>query len=145
MIEVRRRSTASPGQVWAVLADGWRYAEWVVGTSRMRAVDPGWPAPGSRLYHSVGGWPLLVDDTTSVVRVEPQQRMLLQARGWPAGEARVEVSITPDGTGSLLTLAEDLTHGPGTLIPAPGRQLMIGPRNRESLYRLALLAEGGPA
>jgi hypothetical protein len=28
----------------AVLHDGWTYPVWVVGASRMRGVDPGWPA-----------------------------------------------------------------------------------------------------
>jgi len=27
----RRDSTATPGQVWAVIADGWTYSQWVVG------------------------------------------------------------------------------------------------------------------
>ena len=45
----RRDSTATPGQVWAVIADGWTYSQWVVGNSRMRAVDADWPAPAMNL------------------------------------------------------------------------------------------------
>jgi hypothetical protein len=41
---VRRRCNCSPEQVFAVLHDGWTYPVWVVGASRMRDVDPGWPA-----------------------------------------------------------------------------------------------------
>ena len=37
-----RRSVDAPAEaVWDVLADGWQYATWVVGASRVRAVDPG--------------------------------------------------------------------------------------------------------
>ena len=45
---VSRPVAAPPEAVWAVLADGWQYGTWVVGASRVRAVDPGGrrPAPG---------------------------------------------------------------------------------------------------
>jgi hypothetical protein len=39
-------------------------------------------------------------------------------------------------------MSEDAVAGPGKLLPQPLRQLVIVPRNRETLYRLALLAEG---
>ena len=45
---------APPEKVWEVLSDGWLYPLWVVGASRMRAVDEHWPALGARLHHSVG-------------------------------------------------------------------------------------------
>jgi hypothetical protein len=47
-VGVQRRFNCSPGQVFAVLRDGWTYPVWVVGASRMRDVDDGWPAPGTR-------------------------------------------------------------------------------------------------
>jgi hypothetical protein len=34
-----RASACSPQAVFEVLADGWLYPGWVVGASRMRAVD----------------------------------------------------------------------------------------------------------
>ena len=43
---VTRRVHAPADDVWSVLADGWRYANWVVGASRIREVDPQWPEPG---------------------------------------------------------------------------------------------------
>lgn len=89
MIEVRRLVHAPPSAVWAVLSNGWLYPSWVVGASRMRAVDPAWPRVGARLHHSVGAWPLLISDSTSVVESVPEQRLVLQARGWPLGEARI--------------------------------------------------------
>lgn len=141
MIEVSRRVEARPEDVWRVLADGWSYPSWVVGASRMRAVDPRWPQVGARLHHSAGAWPLLVNDSTSVVVSVPDRRLTLQARGWPLGEARVDLRIEPDGDGCVVTIFEDATHGVGRLVPAPLRQLALGGRNTETLQRLAYLAE----
>ena len=67
MSTTSRPISATPEQVWEVLADGWLYPLFVVGASRMRDVDDDWPAVGSRLHHSVGTWPLLIDDTTEVL------------------------------------------------------------------------------
>lgn len=138
------REVAAPVEaVWKVLADGWSYANWVVGAARVRDVDPGWPAKGSRVHHSFGLWPLLIQDFTRVEVSGPPRELELTARGWPAGEAHVHVSVRPDGTDrSVVTITEDAVSGPGKLIPAPIRHLLIGPRNRETLHRLALLAEG---
>ncbi|MDI3193607.1 hypothetical protein QK290_04985 [Pseudarthrobacter sp. AL07] len=33
------------------------------------AVDAQWPGTGSRLHHSVGHWPLVINDSTSVAAV----------------------------------------------------------------------------
>lgn len=140
---MRRDSSASPAHVWAVLSDGWHYAGWVVGASRIRQVEQAWPAPGSKIHHSVGSWPLLLDDETEVLVSEPERRLVLQARGRPFGEARITLEIEPHGSGSLIRMLEDATHGPGRLMPKPLRQLAVVPRNRESLRRLAYLAERG--
>ena len=134
----------APAQaVWDVLADGWFYATWVVGASRVRDVDDSWPEQGAQIHHSVGIWPLLLNDTTRVERSTEPTELVLTARGWPAGEAKVSISITPRGEGQCtVKIEEDATRGPGTLIPRPARQLAIGPRNVEALRRLAFLAEG---
>ena len=52
------RINASRTAVFGVLSDGWKYSNWVVGTSHMRAVEEAWPAVGSKLYHASGAWPL---------------------------------------------------------------------------------------
>lgn len=138
------RSVAAPAQaVWDVLADGWQYATWVVGASRVRAVDDEWPKAGSRLHHSVGVWPALLSDSTSSESSEEPSRLVLTARGWPLGEARIEIEVVPDGTATCtVSIAEDASSGPGLLVPRPVRQAMILPRNREALRRLGLIAEG---
>ncbi len=139
---VQRRLNCSPEQVFAVLRDGWTYPVWVVGASRMRSVDEGWPAPGTKLHHSFGVWPLLLNDTTEVLELDPGHRIVLEAGGWPIGNARVEITVEAAADGSLVSMAEDVSDGPARLVPQPVRVAGIDVRNRETLRRLALLAEG---
>jgi uncharacterized protein YndB with AHSA1/START domain len=139
---VRRPFNCSPEQVFAVLQDGWTYPLWVVGALRMRDVDDGWPAPGTRLHHSYGARPMLIDDTTEVLEIEPDRLLVLEARGWPVGTARVEITVQSEGSGSLVSIAEDVSDGPAQLVPQPVRVAGIDIRNRETLRLLAYLAEG---
>ncbi len=138
----QRWFACSTEQVWDVLSDGWLYPLWVVGASRIRDVDDGWPAEGRKLHHSFGVWPLVIDDTTEVIEIQPDQRIVLEARGWPVGTARVEITVQPDGNGSLVSIAEDVSSGPAQLVPQPVRVAAMDIRNRETLRRLAYLAEG---
>jgi hypothetical protein len=139
---VRRFVKASSDAVWDVLADGWSYSSWVVGTARVRAVEDSWPAVGSKIHHSFGTWPILLDDHTNVVSESPGEWLELQARGWPAGEARVRLDLRGMSSGCEVTIVEDAVSGPGALVPKAVRQPLIVVRNRESLRRLALIAEG---
>ena len=142
MSTTTRTVSATPEQVWEVLSDGWLYPLFVVGASRMRAVDESWPAVGARLHHSVGSWPMLIDDSTEVLEVDEGRRLLLKARGWPAGEAHVEISLRPDGGSTQVTMEEDATAGPGLLVPKPLRDAQLHWRNVEALRRLAFVVEG---
>ena len=142
MSTTSRPISATPEQVWSVLADGWLYPLFVVGASRMRDVDDTWPAVGSCLHHSVGTWPLLIDDTTEVLEVEEDRRIVLKARGWPAGEARVEISLRPTADATVVTIVENATAGPGALVPKPVQDVQLHLRNTETLRRLAFVAEG---
>lgn len=140
---VKRRIEATPAQVFAVLADGWLYPSWVVGASRMRAVDATWPAAGAQLHHSVGTWPMLINDETTLLEWQPDHRVVLEAKGWPMGQARVILTAEPDGPDAArLTIVEDATSGPGRALPKPLRQALMVKRNSETLRRLAFLAEG---
>ena len=136
-----RRIGTTPERVWDVLADGWLYPLWVVGATRMREVDDTWPAVGSRLHHSVGSWPLLIDDTTSVLECTPRSVLRLRARAWPAGDARVTIQLSGSGADTLVEIEEDAESGPGLLVPKPARDLGLHWRNVETLRRLAFLAE----
>jgi hypothetical protein len=139
---VSREFTCTPDAVFDVLQDGWLYPSWVVGASRMRGVDHLWPHTGAQLHHSVGSWPLLINDTTTSVDYRPPVRFRLRARAWPTGEADVLIEITPTPTGCTVTMTEDAVAGPGRLVPRPLRTALLTSRNRESLRRLAFTAEG---
>lgn len=140
-----RQVSADPTTVWEVLSDGWLYPLWVVGASRMREVDEEWPEVGSRLHHSIGAWPLLLDDETEVVEVHPRNLLVLRAKVRPAGEAMVRISVTPAGAGSEITIEEDVVSGPPVVVPKLLRVPMLDWRNTETLRRLAFLVERRPA
>ncbi len=133
---------ATPDRVWAVLADGWLYPTWVVGASRMRAVDPAWPQPGSKLHHSAGVWPVVIDDNTESRECLPERRLRLRARGWPVGEAEVTIELLPKDEGTLVELREQAVAGPARFLPEPVQDVLLSARNTETLRRLAYLAEG---
>jgi uncharacterized protein YndB with AHSA1/START domain len=143
MIEVSRDMTASPGAVFAVLADGWSYAGWVVGNSHIRDVDPGWPAQGTRIHHSAGAWPIQIRDVTEVRAVDPDRLLELDARFWLFGAAVIRFTLSPRvGGGTTVTMAEEAVRGLGGLIPGPVQALVLRPRNSECLARLDDLATG---
>lgn len=135
---------ASVDQVWEILADGWLYPLWVVGASRMREVDDAWPAVGARIHHSVGSWPVLVDDTTEVLQCEPGALLVLRARAWPIGAAQVTLRLRSRGTGTEVTIEERAVSGPGRLTPALLQDPPLAWRNVETLKRLAYVAENRP-
>jgi uncharacterized protein YndB with AHSA1/START domain len=141
MNTVKRTVSATPEAVWKVLADGWLYPLWVVGATRMRQVEDEWPRPGARIHHSVGTWPAVLDDDTEVVESVPGTRMVLRARAWPTGEAHVCIRIEPHQAGATVTMEEDVVRGPAKLVPKPVRAPLLTWRNKESLRRLAWLAE----
>jgi uncharacterized protein YndB with AHSA1/START domain len=132
---------ATPEDVWEVLADGWLYPLWVVGASRMREVDDTWPEKGAKLHHSVGSWPVLIDDDTEVLESQPPGRLVLSARAWPGGEARVVLHVEARGGETTVTIEEDVVSGPGKLLPAPLRLPLLSWRNTETMRRLAFLVE----
>ena len=136
-----RRIKATPEQVWDVLADGWLYPLWVVGASRMREVDDHWPAVGAKLHHSVGSWPLLLDDTTEVVDVVPGSLLRLHARSRPVGTAEVTIRLEAAGAETEVIIEEDAISGPGRLVPKLVRTPPLTWRNVEALRRLAYVAE----
>lgn len=142
MAKIVRALNCRPERVFEVLANGWLYPSWVVGASRMRDVDETWPQPGAELHHSFGLWPLLIDDTTVIEEWDPPHRMVMRARGWPVGEARVILRVRSHGDGSMVRIDEEPIRGPAALMPALLDPL-LRVRNAETLHRLAYLAEGG--
>ncbi len=145
MTTVERLVKTTPQRVWDVLADGWLYPLWVVGASRMREVDAEWPAVGTRIHHSVGVWPALINDDTEVIESAPLRQLALRAKGWPLlGEADVLLELSEQGAATRVVMSEDAASGTGKLVPKPVRAPGIMWRNTESLRRLAFLAERRP-
>lgn len=134
-IEATRRD------VYEVLSDGWRYSNWVVGTSHMYAVQREWPNPGSKLWHASGAWPLVVRDETQVVAVEPERRLELVARGRPFGEAAIVLTLDDAASGCRVTMSEHPRHGVAKLLNNPVGEALLHRRNIESLIRLKSLSE----
>ncbi|MEU8899844.1 SRPBCC family protein [Nocardia sp. NPDC048505] len=144
MVEVRYVVNAPAEQVFEILADGWMYPNWVVGASHIRAVDPGWPEVGTRIHHSVGPWPLTINDTTVVRVVEPPRLLELEARAWPFGTAAIRLELVGEGY-TEIRMTETVSGGPGRMLPGLGQAALLAPRNLESLSRLAdlVLGRGG--
>jgi hypothetical protein len=132
----------SAADVFAVLGDGWLFGLWVVGASRMREVDTAWPETGSTIHHSVGVWPFLIDDSTSVTEFEPDRKLSLRARAWPVGEAQVIMELEPiTGDSCRVTMTETAVSGPAQFVPSFILDPLLDRRNVESLRRLSYLAE----
>ncbi|HEY2297049.1 MAG TPA: SRPBCC family protein [Jatrophihabitans sp.] len=132
---------ASPSEVFAVLADGWTYSNWVVGTSHIRAVEDQWPAPGSTLHHAVGAWPLITRDKTVVQSVTPEREIVLRARGSQLGEAVVTIELRDDADGCAVTMHETPISGLGRWLHNPVNEALLTKRNQESLRRLRATVE----
>jgi hypothetical protein len=122
--------------VFDVLRDGDTYASWVVGTRMIRAVEPGWPAPGTALHYTVGRGRLRKNDETRSLAYEPDRRLELEARAWPAGTARIELRAEPVEDGTLVSIDEHPLRGPATLLHNPAMDLLVKIRNVETLRRL---------
>jgi uncharacterized protein YndB with AHSA1/START domain len=138
----QRTVQAPPERVFAVLADGWSYSDWVVGTAHVRDVDAHWPQPGAELHHNAGPWPLSLHDSSSVVAVEPGRRLRLKVGLWPIGEAVVDIRLEPDGPGrTRVIMLEDFERGPLRWVHNKLNDVLLHRRNIESLRRLADIAE----
>lgn len=141
MAVVSRDFSVPPEVAFTVFQDGWLYSLWVVGTSHIREVDDEWPAVGSRIHHAFGVWPLLVRDETTVLENDPPRRLVLQARAWPAGQARIELNLEPRDGGCRLSLNEYPVSGLGKALHNPLADKLLYRRNVETLNRLAPLVE----
>jgi uncharacterized protein YndB with AHSA1/START domain len=139
---VSRHMNASPSRVFEVMTDAWLLPVWVVGATHIRNVDETWPARGSKVHHQVGAWPVMISDSTEVIECEAPHKLALQGRAYPLGEARIELTVEPDSKGgAVVTMAEAPSYGPALLFDNPLMRWVLAARNRETLNRLAAIAE----
>jgi hypothetical protein len=129
-------SGLDPAAVFDVLRDGSTYAHWVVGTRAIRVVEPGWPAVGTALHYTIGYGPLRKDDETRSRAYEPDVRLEMEARAWPAGTARIELRAEAVEGGTRVSIDEHPERGPAKLLHNPLADLLIKTRNVETLRRL---------
>lgn len=141
MAIVRALIHQPPSQVYDVLADGWSYSQWVVGTSHIRAVDADWPAVGSKIHHATGVWPLMIRDSTEVAVERRDQHLVLTARGRPFGQATIDLRLEPRDGGTYVTMREEIRGPVDWLVRNPPMDALVWRRNTEALARLSALAE----
>lgn len=111
----------------------------------MRSVEEEWPAEGSRLHHSFGVWPVLLNDETVVREWDPPRRAVISPKGWPVGEALVTIEARPRSSGCIVRIQEKAQKGPAAILPSAVLDAFLHARNIETLRRLAFIAEGRAA
>ena len=139
---VTQEIDATRQQAWDVLADGWTYSGWVVGNSRIRAVDSNWPAPGARIQHSIGAWPALLDDETVVESCRTGYELVMLAKVRPLAQARITMRLEDMPGGRYrVEMSEVAVSAPLRWIPDSVQLLGVAARNRECTSRFAMIAE----
>jgi uncharacterized protein YndB with AHSA1/START domain len=133
---------AAPDAVFAVLADPRSFARWVVGSRKVRAADPDWPAPGATFDHAVGIGPLTVADSTTVRAAERPHRLEMLVRARPLTVAVVTLRLHADGSGTRVEMDERPADLRSRIFMNPLTDPLVRVRNHESLRRLKALAEG---
>lgn len=131
---------APPEAVWAVLADPYAYRAWVGGAKRIRGADDGFPAEGTRLYHTIGLGPLRLSDSTRVLEADEPRLLRLEARMGPLGTALVELRLERHAEGTLVRMYETAGRGVNRILQPAGDLLLRG-RNAWSLEQLKELVE----
>jgi uncharacterized protein YndB with AHSA1/START domain len=125
--------------VWATVADPRTYPSWLVGAKAIRDVDAGWPAPGTVFHHRVGFRPLLIDDCTSVVEVEPGRLLTLRIRATLALQAIVRFELHDEPTGTRVRFEEEPARRRLGNLVRPVMDPLTHLRNAASLRRLNAL------
>ena len=140
MSEARKVIPASPEAIFKVLSDPTTYADWVVGSQRIRWSEESWPEPGSRFGHQVGLGPVIVRDTTDVLECEPPRRLVLRTRARPLGETVVEFVLHPRAEGTEVVMRQNPSAGLLRKVDNPLLQRLNAARDRECLRRIEKLA-----
>jgi hypothetical protein len=127
--------------VWSSLADGYSYADWVVGTRHIRSVDLQFPEKGASLHYTVGWGMLSHDGHTEVVGVEPGRCLELAIHAWPVATVYTKLTIEERGENRVeVTMVEHPSRGPAAVLHNPVTELLLKIRNVETLRRLERVA-----
>ncbi|MET7656265.1 MULTISPECIES: SRPBCC family protein [unclassified Streptomyces] len=132
---------ASPRTVWGVLADGDRYAEWVVGPSSSQQVEGDWPQVDATIAYEIRLGPVSLTNETVVRRCQEPEALELEARAGVLGTARIAFELRPWGRHCLVILDEHPLQGVGGLLHNAGVEVVTQIRHRALLGRLAKVCE----
>ncbi|MEO3848413.1 SRPBCC family protein [Streptomyces sp. B8F3] len=144
MARRHRLIKVDPGRVWDVLADGWRYAEWVVGTASSEPVRGQWPEVGAAIGYEVRLGPLRFANETVVRRCVEGSVLELEAHAGGLGTARIALEVHPWGENTLVTVDEHPLRGTAGALHNAGAEALIQLRHRTMLARLARICEAEP-
>ncbi|NJQ00326.1 SRPBCC family protein [Streptomyces zingiberis] len=125
-----------PEAVWAVLSDGDKYDQWVVGPDESDEVDSRWPAPGSSIRYTVRVGPWSFQGHTVVRVCERNQRLELEVESGPLGTARVAIELRRWGDDCLVLVDEHPLTGPGAKLHSMATDAFLQLRHRSMLARL---------
>lgn len=134
----------APQTVWSVLADGSRYAEWVVGTSVSEPVRGQWPQVDSAISYEVRVGPLRLTNETVVRQCEEGSVLGLEARAGALGTARIAIELRPWGRYCLVIVDEHPLQGVSGRLHNVAVEALIQLRHRAMLARLARVCEAQP-
>lgn len=138
----KRHVNASPEEVFNVLTDALAFGYWVVGPSKVVAVDPQWPSVGSAFVHQHLRGPLRIRDETRVLEIDPPRRLRLEFNLRPLGmRGEVTFSLEPDERGTDLVFIETVTGGLVGKRWNPVLDRLLWARNVQGLQRLKDLCE----
>jgi uncharacterized protein YndB with AHSA1/START domain len=132
-----------PAAVWEVLADGHRYAEWVVGTGASRPKDGQWPQKDASLEYEVRLGPLRLHNETVVRHCQEGSLLELEILAGFLGSARFSIELREWGDHCLVIADEHPLQGPGAVLHNVGVEALIQVRHRSMLARLARCCEDG--
>lgn len=131
----------SPEQVWEVLADGFAYSQWVVGTQQIRSVDEGWPAVGTSIHYTLGLGPVSFRGRTTSRVMEEGHKLGLEADASWLGTARIMIELLPWGEDTVVLLDEHPLRGPGYRLHNTFSDALLLLRGRPMVQHLARLVE----
>jgi uncharacterized protein YndB with AHSA1/START domain len=141
MAYASREIRAPRSVVYAVLLDPRTYPDWLAGARDIRAVDPGWPDPGSRFHHRVGIGPFTIPDSSELVATEHDRRIELAVRARPLVAAHVTFTLIGEDDRCVVSFQEEPKRRVVGNLVRPVLDPMTHLRNHQSLKRLATLVE----
>lgn len=141
MARRHRLIKVDPERVWRVLADGGRYAEWVVGTASSEPVRGQWPEVGAAIGYEIRLGPLRFTNETVVRRAVEGSVLELEAHAGALGTARIALEVHRWGSYTLVTVDEHPLRGAAGTLHNAAAEALIQLRHRAMLARLAHICE----